>query len=107
MSNASHGFSDGSEVFFVLKNNSVISAQKTPPEGFYIKGQIQGGRFIATSEVLGIGQLATAGRYGWLELNSAEFFPMESDQKADSPFVKGYITPQGFVPSERDVIDIP
>ncbi len=107
MNIAANTLIDGTEVFFMLKNQSVVSAQKTAPEGFYVKGVMEGGRFSAQSNVLGIGQLATSGRYGWLELNSREFFPMESDQKANTPFVKGYITPQGFVPSEREVIDTP
>lgn len=97
-------FSDGTEVFFCLKNQSVLSSA---PDGFYVKGIMENGRFNATSNVLGLGQLATSGRYGWVELNSGEFFPMESDQKANTPFVKGYITKDGFIPSEREVIDTP
>ncbi|MCA9507282.1 MAG: hypothetical protein KC505_02530 [Myxococcales bacterium] len=100
-------FNDGTEVFFILKNQNVVNNQKTLPNDFYVKGIMENGRFKATSQVLGLGELATQGRYGWIELNSKEFFPMESDQKANTPFVKGYMTDSGFYPSEREVIDAP
>jgi len=100
-------FHEGAEVFFVLKNREIIPTQKMPPEGFYVRGKIERGRFKPQSGVLGIGELANVGRYGWLELNSKEFFPMESDRKADMPFVKGYLIEEEFKPSERDVIMSP
>ena len=99
--------SDGSEAVFLISSQSVVVDTKSKPEGFYIKGTIHAGKFHPTSEVLGIGELATKGRYGWLELNSRIFFPMESDQKANTPFIKGYLTDDGFVPSLREVIDTP
>lgn len=98
---------EGAEVFFVLLANKIVPAEKTPPHGFYVKGIIENRRFKPLSQVLGIGELENSGRYGWLELNSQEFFPMESDRKAEVPFVKGFMTPKGFVPSLRDVIDTP
>lgn len=98
---------EGAEVFFVLKSREVVPSQKAPPTGFYVRGKIERGRFKPKSMVLGIGDLATSGHYGWLELNSKEFFPMESDRKADMPFIKGYIVKDEFKPSERDVIDAP
>jgi|JI10StandDraft_1071094.scaffolds.fasta_scaffold1505630_1 hypothetical protein len=99
---------NNSEVFFILSNQTIIRAQKTMPQGFYVKGSMEGGKFIAKSDVLGVGNLATSGRYGWLELQSKSFFPMESDRKALAPFVKGYQNAAGdFVPSEREVINIP
>ncbi len=107
MNIAANSISDGTEVFFMLHDQKVLAAQKEAPKGFYVKGIMEGGRYVPSSGVLGIGELAKAGRYGWLELNSREFFPMESDQRANTPFVKGYITDQGFVPSEREVINTP
>lgn len=98
---------EGAEVFFVLKSREVIPSQKAPPEGFYVRGKIERGRFKPKSMVLGIGDLAKGGHYGWLELNSKEFFPMESDRKADMPFIKGYLIKEEFKPSEREVIDAP
>lgn len=98
---------EGAEVFFVLKNREIVPSQKAPPEGFYVRGKIERGRFRPKSMVLGIGDLASDGRYGWLELNSKEFFSMESDQKADMPFIKGYLIKEEFKPSEREVIDAP
>lgn len=98
---------EGSEVFFLLLPNKIIPLEKNPPTGFYVKGIIENRRFKPLSQVLGIGELESSGRYGWLELSSQEFFPMESDRKAEVPFVKGYMTKEGFVPSIRDVIDTP
>lgn len=98
---------DGTEVFFVLRNQQVIQVQKQGPENFYIKGIIEEGEFVPKSGILGNGELAKSGRYGWLELGSREFFPMESDKKASTPFVKGYMTPQGFIPSMREVFSEP
>lgn len=102
---------DGAEVFFILRDQKIvpIAADKTIPSSFYIKGVIEGGDFVPKSAVLGVGDLAKDGtRYGWLELKAKEFYPMESDKKALTPFVKGYITSDGsFVPSMREVFDEP
>lgn len=98
---------NGSEVFFILNNQQLIEAQKYPPDGFYIKGIIEEQKFIPKSTVLGAGELAKTGRYGWLELHSCTFHPMESDKKALTPFVKGYMTDNGFLPSVRDVFEEP
>lgn len=102
-----HDLGEGADVFFLFRTKEIIAAQKTPPEGFYVRGKIERGRFRPKSGVLGVGDLARGGRYGWLELNSKDFFPMESDRKADMPFVKGYVNDNNFIPSERDVIDSP
>lgn len=101
------GLQDGTDVFFLLENQKIIADQKNIPHNFYIKGVIEGGEFHPKSEVLGVGDLAREGRYGWLELNSGEFFPMESDKKAITPFVKGFMTNQGFKPSSREVYSEP
>ena len=98
---------DGNEVFYLLHNQKLIQAQKHPPEGFYIKGIIEESRFVPQTEVLGMGELAKSGRYGWLELNTREFFAMESEKKAITPFVKGYMTERGFLPSLRMVFNEP
>ena len=98
---------EGTEVFFVINTREIILSQKATPEGFYVRGKIERGRFRPKGGVLGIGNLATEGRYGWLEINTKEFFPMESDKKADMPFLKGYMVEDEFKPSEREVIDGP
>lgn len=98
---------DGMEVFFVLHNQELMQVQRQTPEGFYVKGIIVGGQFMPKTTVLGVGDLAQSGRYGWLELNTKEFFPMESPKKALTPFVKGYMTNNGFVPSSREVFSEP
>ena len=100
---------DGTEVFFVFSNQQFIEATTEIPKGFYIKGAMAGGKFAPSSGVLGIDDLATSGgRYGWLELNSQQFFPMESDQEAQTPFVKGYLSQtKTFLPSHREVFQTP
>lgn len=98
---------ENTEVFFILRNQQMEEVQKNVPSSFYVKGIITNGEFIPKSGVLGIGELATSGRYGWLELKSKEFYPMESDRKVITPFVKGYMTDNGFVPSVREVFDAP
>jgi len=101
---------DGAEVFFILADQSIVPVQKHPPQGFYVKGIIQSNKFTPKSTVLGIGELAKEskdGRYGWLELTSKKFYPMESNRMADTPFVKGYMTKAGFFPSVREVSSQP
>lgn len=98
---------DGSEAFFILLDQSIVEAHKQTPEHLYIKGVIEGGRFSPKSEILGVGDLAKEGRYGWLELSSKQFYPMESDKRAITPFVKGYMTQEGFAPSTREVYKNP
>jgi hypothetical protein len=98
---------EGSEVFFILRNQNIVPVKKAPPDCFYVKGIIEDGKFIPKGNVLGVGELAKSGRYGWLELSSKEFFPMESDKKALTPFVKGYMTDDGFMPSIREIFSEP
>lgn len=99
---------DNTEVYFILNNQEVVLAQKSVPTSFYVAGVIKNGEFVNKSQVLGHGDLATSGRYGWLELTSKEFNPMESSKKAITPFVKGYLTKNGeFIPSSRDIYSEP
>lgn len=109
MQETSSQVADGSEVFFILKNQQIIpiDSDKKTPSTFYIKGLMEGGEFIPKSTVLGVGDLAKDGRYGWLELKTKEFNPMESDKKAVTPFVKGYMNGESFIPSMREVFDEP
>ncbi len=100
---------EGREVFFVFGTRSYVEAGPEIPSGFYAKGQIVNNKFVPTSGVLGVGDLAkNGGRYGWLELNTKNFFPMESDQEAQVPFVKGYLQREEvFVPSNREIYSSP
>lgn len=99
--------SDNTEVFFILNTQEIVPAQKQVPSSFYVTGIIKNSEFINKSQVLGTGELATDGRYGWLELKSKKFNPMESAKKAITPFVKGYLTKEGFIPSSREVFSEP
>ena len=98
---------EGHEVLFILRSQSVKKRDSEIPLDFYVLGKIADGQFISTSDVLGQGDLANSGRKGWLELNSKEFFPEESGRRAQTPFVSGYMTDKGFLPSKRKIAITP
>ena len=75
---------EGTELFFLLLPQKLVLAEKNPPEGFYIKGLVNNKKFKPTSQILGIGELATSGRYGWLELNTQEFFHGIGEKSPDT-----------------------
>lgn len=71
---------------------------------FYVLGRKEGGRFIPVGQVMGEGSLATEGTTpGWFELSTGTFFRQQTAQAPVSPYVVGFMTPEGFVPSRRDV----
>lgn len=99
---------EGQEVYYILSKGEIEPHSKDRPNTFYIEGSIREGRFFPKSKVLGVGDLGKDGRYGWLELNTNEFSPMESGKGAVTPFVKGYQSQSGsFVPSDREVYTTP
>lgn len=99
---------DGTKVFFILDERQVIPAQKHMPNSFYVEGVIEDGKFVSKSNVMGVGEMAASGeQYGWLELSTVEFHPMESARKAETPFVKGFMTRKKFKPSNREVFNAP
>lgn len=94
---------NGTEAIFILKEQKILPKGKQLPQDFYITGTIIDGNFVVNGKIQGTGSLGAAGRKGWLELNTNEFFPEESGRRAISPFVQGYMTDNGFVPSTREV----
>jgi hypothetical protein len=100
---------EGQEVFYVLSKGEILPMAQEKPKTFYVEGWVRRGKFFPKlNKVLGIGDLGTEGHRGWLELNSNEFYPIESGKGAITPFVKGYKNSQGqFIPSEREVYIMP
>lgn len=98
---------NSSEYFFILSNQHVSLKTKNTPQEFYVIGNIVDNTFVPTSKVLGQGELATTGRKGWLELNSKKFFPEETANRAITPFIQGYMTETGFIPSSREIATSP
>lgn len=90
-------------VFFRLIDGKILTLGEQEPSSFYVKGHLENGRFIVESQVLGAGQLASSGRPGWMELPSGEFFSQEVMRGVISPYVNGFMTNNGFVPSSREV----
>ena len=70
---------------------------------FYLRGRKEGGQFIPRSQVMGEGSFATEGMPGWFELSTGTFFRQQTAQAPVSPYVVGFMTPEGFVPSRREV----
>lgn len=73
--------------------------------GFYVRGQKRDGNFLPEGEVQGDGELATSGsgQPGWMELSTGQFYPMHTAKTPISPYVNGFRTDHGFVPSTREI----
>jgi len=99
-------FKNGDEVFFVLKNGNMCSAKEAQPSGFFVKGQIREQQFVPVgNEIIGDGNLAEAGHGmpGWYELNNGKFYAMQTARAPTSPYVNGFMTSEGFLPSSRQI----
>lgn len=70
---------------------------------FYVSGHKEGDRFIPHGQIMGEGALATDGTPGWFELSSGKFYRQQTAQAPISPYVVGFMTPEGFVPSRREI----
>lgn len=99
----SNQFKDMQRVNMVLNSCALQSADEAAPKSFYVAGHIEGGHFVASSSVIGTGELASTGRPGWLELGSGKFYSMETPRAPSSPYVNGYMTNEGFAPSTLTV----
>jgi hypothetical protein len=97
-------FQDKQTVFFILKNGAMCTTKDNfDPETLYVKGSMENGQFIVDVKngVQGDGPLSQSGRQGWLEICSGEFFPDETGKAPVSPYVNGYMTNEGFIPSSK------
>ena len=89
------------EVYFSFEQKS-LSSDNT--EGFYVRGHLSDKTFVATSEVLGDGEFGNSGQPGWIELSDGKYYPMHTARSPRSPYVKGFMTPDGFKPQSREVL---
>lgn len=91
-------------VFYVLKDSTILSETDSVPDSFYLVGHMENGRFILDqNRVLGEGKFAKEGRPGWLEISNNQFYSQETPRSVTSPYIKGYMTTVGFVPSTEFV----
>lgn len=88
---------------FLTLQSSKMSAESPEPGSFYVQGRVKDGHFVPESGVLGEGQFAAEGTRGWLELTTGQFHPDHAMRTPESPYIKGVLTKNGFVPSSREV----
>jgi hypothetical protein len=93
---------DNGDVIFTFKGAQVGPA-KASPATFHVRGRMIDGKFKPEGEVLGEGSFEVEGQAGWMELSSGKFYPFHAARSPTSPYVKGHMTQQGFVPSTREV----
>lgn len=94
---------ENGEVFFTFKGAAISSAKKGVPSGFHVRGHVVDGKFVPEGQILGDGNLKAEGVPGWYEFSNAKFFPFHTAKSPKSPYVHGTMTPQGFVPTSREI----
>ena len=94
---------ENASVFFVISSGEIQPISDTPPSSFHIRGHFSDGRFIVDSQILGANTLASSGRPGWMEIPSGQFYSQETMRGVTPPYINGYMTEKGFVPSSREV----
>ncbi len=90
-------------MYYKIEDSKLKQVENQEPRHFYVKGRFEGNRFVVASQILGDAALATEGTPGWFELSSQHFYSQQTAQAPVSPYVVGYMTPKGFVPSKKDV----
>lgn len=90
-------------MYYVIEDSQLKLAEKQENDRFYVKGHFEGDRFVVSGQILGDAPLSTLGTPGWFELSSQHFYSQQTAQAPVSPYVIGYMTPKGFVPSKKDI----
>jgi hypothetical protein len=85
------------------ENSEKAEMRQEIGQNFYVLGHREGERFLPKGQVMGEGNLATEGTPGWFELSSGTFFRQQTAQAPVSPYVVGFMTSKGFVPSRREI----
>ena len=93
----------GGIMYFVLENSQLKQSDQESEGHFYVKGHFEGQQFVAESSVLGNAPLATEGKPGWFELSTQHFYSQQTAQPPVSPYIVGYMTPEGFKPSKKSI----
>ncbi|MEI6789881.1 MAG: hypothetical protein WCK42_01725 [Myxococcaceae bacterium] len=94
---------EGDDMYYVIEDNKLKQADKQDAEHFYVKGHYEGDHFVVDGQLMGDAPLATEGTPGWFELSSQHFYSQQTAQPPISPYVIGYKTPKGFVPSKKNI----
>lgn len=94
---------EGDDMYYVIENNQLKEARTQDPERFYVKGHFEEGRFVVSGQLMGDAPMATSGTPGWFELSTQHFYSQQTAQAPISPYIIGYMTPHGFVPSKKDI----
>lgn len=95
---------DGQPATLVLRSGRLQAPGLEVPGGFYVPGRMEHGGFVPDGTVEGGGELAAeGGQSGWLELSNGAFVPAQTSRPPFPPYVNGFLTAEGFVPSTRTV----
>ena len=94
---------DGS--YFLTFPENVFEIKK--PENnqkLFLQVSVKEGRVQADPRVQGEAELQSEGTPGWYELGAQKFFPMQTAKAPASPYLEGFLTDSGFIPSARRVL---
>jgi len=90
---------DGQNAIWLLSTLSLVVDQGQTPGGLYVKGKMDGGRFVPSGGVMGTRPADEDGTPGWLELSDGKFYPAQTARAPAQPFLEGKMTQSGFVPA--------
>ena len=93
------------DVYYVIENSKLKPAEKPDSQHFYVKGHFEGERFVVSGQVVSNAPFSSDGdgTPGWFELSSQRFYSQQTAQEPQKPYIIGYMTSNGFVPSKRDI----
>lgn len=94
---------DGS-FFFTFPENIFEPEHPTNPQQLFLRVNVKGGRVVTDPRIEGEADLPAQGTPGWYELGARKFFPTQTAKSPASPFLEGFLTENGFVPSTRQVL---
>ncbi|MHA2299175.1 MAG: hypothetical protein ACXADA_24360 [Candidatus Hodarchaeales archaeon] len=93
---------DREKGYLLLVDGSIHSESEEQPNGFFVRGFVEGDRFYPEGDIEGEGTLTT-GSTGWLELSTGTFHGMQTSRPPFPPYIEGIMTPEGFLPSSRKI----
>lgn len=89
--------------FFLIPSGILSDVPPSDTKLFYISGRLEDGHFKPLGRLEGQGIFATSGMPGWYELGAKTFFEANSPKKPTSPYIEGFMTKSGFVPSSSRI----
>jgi hypothetical protein len=95
--------------FVTIADGKIHDGTTPPPDkGLYVKGRLEGGRFIPESnDIDGTGEVGPVsdGQPGWMELADGSFTPAQTARAPRRPYVEGYRLKDGtFQPTSRTIV---